>query len=114
MNTEKAAAMPLEVHFTKEYRYSLHRSDTLDGRDGNDVLEGGAAADTLVGGPGRDVASYESSSAPVTVTFDGCVVMLGPTLTVSVALALVTEPATFDTTTLNCAPLSLPAVGLRM
>jgi hypothetical protein len=33
LEPEKAAAMPLEVHFTKEYRYSLRGSDTLDGRD---------------------------------------------------------------------------------
>jgi len=30
---EKAAALPLEIHFTKEYRYRLRGSDTLDGRD---------------------------------------------------------------------------------
>ncbi len=33
LQPEKAAAMPLEVHFTKEYRYSLRGSDTVDGRD---------------------------------------------------------------------------------
>ena len=37
--------------------------------------------------------------------------MLGGTFTVRVAAALVTEPATLVTTTLNCAPLSVPAVG---
>ncbi|HEV8630846.1 MAG TPA: hypothetical protein VGV61_11050 [Thermoanaerobaculia bacterium] len=29
---EKAAAMPLEIHFTREYRYRLRGTDTLDGR----------------------------------------------------------------------------------
>ncbi len=29
---EKAAAMPLEIHFTREYRYQLRGTDTLDGR----------------------------------------------------------------------------------
>jgi hypothetical protein len=30
---EKAAALPLEIHFTKEYRYRLRGSDRIDGRD---------------------------------------------------------------------------------
>ncbi len=30
---EKAAALPLEIHFTKQYRYRLRGSDRLDGRD---------------------------------------------------------------------------------
>ena len=30
---EKAAAMPLEILFTKEYRYALRGTDTVDGRD---------------------------------------------------------------------------------
>ena len=30
---EKAAALPLEIHFTKQYRYRLRGSDTVDGRD---------------------------------------------------------------------------------
>jgi hypothetical protein len=30
---EKAAALPLEIHFTKEYRYRLRGTDKLDGRD---------------------------------------------------------------------------------
>ena len=30
---EKAAAMPLEILFTKEYRYSLRGTDTVNGRD---------------------------------------------------------------------------------
>ena len=32
-------------------------SATLDGRGGNDVLQGGLSDDTLIGGPGRDVAN---------------------------------------------------------
>ncbi len=50
----------------------------------------------------------------MTVTFAGCVVMLGATgaaFTVSVADALVALPALFETTTSNDAPLSLAAVG---
>jgi hypothetical protein len=30
---EKAAALPLEIHFSKQYRYRLRGSDTIDGRD---------------------------------------------------------------------------------
>jgi hypothetical protein len=30
---EKAAALPLEIHFTREYRYRLRGSDRVDGRD---------------------------------------------------------------------------------
>lgn len=30
---EKAAALPLEIHFTRQYRYRLRGSDRLDGRD---------------------------------------------------------------------------------
>ena len=30
---EKAAALPLEIHFTKQYRYRLRGSGTIDGRD---------------------------------------------------------------------------------
>ncbi len=30
---EKAAALPLEIHFTKEYRYRLRGSDRIDGHD---------------------------------------------------------------------------------
>lgn len=41
--------------------------DTLNGRRGNDVLEGGAGADILNGSLGTDTASYEHSSAGVTV-----------------------------------------------
>lgn len=41
--------------------------DTLNGRRGNDVLEGGAGADILNGSLGTDTASYQNSSAGVTV-----------------------------------------------
>ncbi len=50
----------------------------------------------------------------VTVTFAGCVVMLGGTgaaLTVSVAIALVTVPDGVRDDHVNCEPLSLTAVG---
>ncbi len=30
---EKAAALPLEIHFSKQYRYRLRGSDSVDGRD---------------------------------------------------------------------------------
>jgi len=46
------------------------------------------------------------------VLIAGCVVMLGGTgggFTVSVAVALVAEPAPLTTRTLNCAPLSAAA-----
>lgn len=43
-------------------------NDTIEGGTGNDVLEGGAGTDVLMGGAGFDVASYESSSAKVSVT----------------------------------------------
>jgi Ca2+-binding RTX toxin-like protein len=42
----------------------------LFGRAGNDRLEGRGGADTLDGGSGSDTASYESSSAGVTVYLD--------------------------------------------
>jgi hypothetical protein len=32
LQPEKAAAMPLQIHFTREYRYRLRGSDTVDGR----------------------------------------------------------------------------------
>ena len=32
LQPEKAAAMPLQIHFTREYRYRLRGTDTLDGR----------------------------------------------------------------------------------
>ena len=47
--------------------YGRGGNDALVGRDGNDVLEGGTGADELFGSAGFDIASYESSSAGVTV-----------------------------------------------
>ncbi|CAA2139861.1 calcium-binding protein [Methylobacterium bullatum] len=44
--------------------------DTLNGRRGNDVLEGGAGADILNGSLGTDTASYQNSSAGVTVNLN--------------------------------------------
>ena len=32
LQPEKAAAMPLQIHFTREYRYRLRGTDTVDGR----------------------------------------------------------------------------------
>ena len=43
-------------------------NDTLNGLAGNDTLIGGAGADALDGGTGTDTASYEGSSAAVTVS----------------------------------------------
>ena len=43
-------------------------ADTLLGMTGDDILVGGEGADRLDGGEGADTASYESSSAAVTVT----------------------------------------------
>ena len=43
-------------------------ADTLNGLAGNDTLIGGAGADALDGGTGTDTASYEGSSAAVTVS----------------------------------------------
>ena len=54
-----------------------------------------------------------AAAGAVTVTFAGGVVMLGVTFAVSVAAALVTVPATLETTTSKEAPLSVPAVGVR-
>lgn len=42
--------------------------DTLEGGVGDAVLDGGADADVLLGGAGFDIASYEYSSANVSVT----------------------------------------------
>ena len=42
-------------------------TDTVDGGAGDDILKGGDGADYLVGGEGNDTASYEDSSAGVTV-----------------------------------------------
>ncbi|HZF12286.1 MAG TPA: hypothetical protein VFE33_26155 [Thermoanaerobaculia bacterium] len=45
---EKAAALPLEIHFTKEYRYRLRGSDRINGRDAwvIDFSPEGAAAES--------------------------------------------------------------------
>ncbi|WP_139210042.1 Hint domain-containing protein [Palleronia pelagia] len=45
-------------------------ADSLIGEDGNDVLVGGAGGDALSGGSGTDTASYEGSSAAVSVNLD--------------------------------------------
>ncbi|MGK9167870.1 hypothetical protein KXR53_16305 [Inquilinus limosus] len=45
----------------------LAGNDTIFGMGANDILIGGAGADVLNGGAGLDVASYETSSAAVTV-----------------------------------------------
>ncbi|MEO0967765.1 MAG: chondroitinase-B domain-containing protein, partial [Cyanobacteria bacterium J06639_18] len=42
-------------------------TDTVDGGAGDDILKGGDGADYLVGGEGNDTASYEDSTAGVTV-----------------------------------------------
>ena len=55
-----------------------------------------------------------AAAGAVTVTLAGGVVMLGDTFTVSAAALLVTVPAALETTTSNEAPLSVPAVGVRM
>ena len=55
-------------------------------------------------------ATLKVAEAGATTVVDaGCVVMLGSTLTVNVPIALVTLPATFETTTEYCAPLSAAA-----
>ncbi|HEX4966537.1 MAG TPA: hypothetical protein VF173_37355 [Thermoanaerobaculia bacterium] len=51
---EKAAALPLQIHFTKEYRYRLRGSDTLDGRDAWVV-------DFAPSGPGAAGKLYQGS-----------------------------------------------------
>jgi hypothetical protein len=51
---EKAAALPLEIHFTKEYRYRLRGSDTLDGRDAWVV-------DFAPSGPGESGRLYQGT-----------------------------------------------------
>ncbi|WP_162236029.1 hypothetical protein [Devosia sp. Leaf64] len=42
-------------------------ANTLNGGDGNDTLIGGGGADVLIGGAGYDIASYETSTAGVTI-----------------------------------------------
>ncbi len=51
---EKAAALPLEIHFTKEYRYRLRGSGTIDGRDAWVV-------DFAPAGPGEKGKLYQGS-----------------------------------------------------
>jgi hypothetical protein len=51
---EKAAALPLEIHFTKEYRYRLRGNDTIDGRDAWVV-------DFAPSGPGAAGRLYQGS-----------------------------------------------------
>ena len=51
---EKAAALPLEIHFTKEYRYRLRGSDQIDGRDAWVV-------DFAPAGPGEKGKLYQGS-----------------------------------------------------
>ena len=42
--------------------------NTLNGGDGNDILQGRGGADILIGGSGNDTASYSLSQSPVTVS----------------------------------------------
>jgi hypothetical protein len=51
---EKAAALPLEIHFTKQYRYRLRGSDTVDGREAWVV-------DFAPAGPGESGKLYQGS-----------------------------------------------------
>ncbi|MFL6197956.1 MAG: hypothetical protein ACJ76J_02160 [Thermoanaerobaculia bacterium] len=51
---EKAAAMPLQIHFTRQYRYRLRGSDTVDGRDAWVV-------DFAPAGPGETGKLYQGS-----------------------------------------------------
>jgi hypothetical protein len=51
---EKAAALPLQIHFTKQYRYRLRGSDTVDGRDAWVV-------DFAPAGPGENGKLYQGS-----------------------------------------------------
>ena len=45
---EKAAALPLEIHFTKEYRYRLRGSDSIDGRDARSFASQGQQRTAVV------------------------------------------------------------------
>lgn len=45
-------------------------ANSINGVLGNDKVEGGAGADTIAGGGGLDIASYQGSSAGVTVNLD--------------------------------------------
>ena len=51
---EKAAALPLEIHFTKEYRYRLRGSDRIDDRDAWVV-------DFAPAGPGESGKLYQGT-----------------------------------------------------
>lgn len=51
---EKAASLPLEIHFSKQYRYRLRGSDTLDGREAWVV-------DFAPSGPGEPGKLYQGS-----------------------------------------------------
>lgn len=51
---EKAAALPLEIHFSKQYRYRLRGTDTVDGRDAWVV-------DFAPAGPGESGKLYQGS-----------------------------------------------------
>lgn len=44
-----------------------HRSTTLDGRGGDDILYGATGDDTLIGGPGTDRVTYFGATGTVTV-----------------------------------------------
>ncbi len=51
---EKAAALPLEIHFSKQYRYRLRGSDTVDGREAWVV-------DFAPAGPGESGKLYQGT-----------------------------------------------------
>jgi Ca2+-binding RTX toxin-like protein len=57
----------LEGRDGRDVLYGMGGRDLLYGDDGDDRLEGGAGADTLYGGPGIDRATYEFSTAGVSV-----------------------------------------------
>jgi Ca2+-binding RTX toxin-like protein len=57
----------LEGRDGRDVLYGVGGRDLLYGDGGDDFLDGGAGADTLYGGPGIDRASYELSTAGVTV-----------------------------------------------
>ncbi|MEI2701345.1 MAG: calcium-binding protein [Baekduia sp.] len=44
--------------------------DVVSGGDGNDLLDGGPGADRISGGAGTDRVTYESRTAPVSLTLD--------------------------------------------
>jgi Ca2+-binding RTX toxin-like protein len=61
-------ANALEGRDGQDVLYGAGGRDLLYGDGGDDRLEGGAGADTLYGGPGTDRATYEVSTAGVTVS----------------------------------------------